>query len=83
MASIQEGLGQYIHANAILLSERTSAIVNKLALGYVLQLEAMAIRGINCPMRRLKIILSGESRKNYELRRVILMRTSLNACSLL
>ena len=35
--------------------------------GYMLQLKAMAIRGIHSLMPRFKIILSGESRRNYEL----------------
>ena len=65
MGLIQKGIGQFILENAILLSERTSRIVNKLVPGYMLQ--PKAIRGIHSPMPRLKIIHSGESRKNYEM----------------
>ena len=51
--------------NAILFSQRTSPIINKLAMGYVRKLEAMAIRGILSPMHSLKIITFGESCQNY------------------
>ena len=67
MDSIQKGIGEWILEKTILLSEHTSPIVYQFALGYVLQMKQMAILGIYSPMPRCKIILSGDSRKNYEM----------------
>ena len=71
--SIHIGLLQCVLDNAI-LSERTSPIVNKWTVGYLLEVTAITIRGIHSPMLSLKIIPFSESCQNFGIWRVIFMR---------